>query len=90
MFPGMSEAEFATFFVVAKQDKIKQYLNIEHLYTDMAVKIVYKFVLKNEIDIQNKFTNQYDSLFDENFFMIIINLLKNAKDQGIPLQYNMK
>ena len=89
IFPGISEIGFATFFVIAKQDVIKKELHINKLYTDMIVKIVYEFVVKNKKEIQHKFTDQYDSLFDEEFLINIINLLKHEQYCGTVLEINL-
>ena len=89
MFPGMDEYRFATFLVCAQKEKIQKELDIDELYTDMAIKIVYKYILKNKKIIQSKFTNQYDCLFDTDFFWALINLLKKAKNQGIPLKIDL-
>ena len=86
MFPGMSEYQFATFIVVAKQDKIKKELKIDCLYTEMAAKLVYEFIINNKINIKNKFSNQYECLFDECFLKDIINLLKKAQKKGVALE----
>ena len=89
IFPGMDEHDFATFFIVVKQDQIKQELNIKKLYIEMAIKTVYDFVLKNKDNIQSKFKNQYDKLFDDGFYADIIKLLKDAKKHGIPMEFEL-
>ena len=89
MFSGMDEYQFAKFFVVAKQEQIGQKLEIKHLYMDMVIQTVYKFIIKNKKSILSKFANQYDSLYDKKFFNNIIFVLKDAKQRGIPLQNDM-
>jgi len=89
MFPDMDEYQFATFFVVAKQEQIGQELEIKHLYMNMVIHTVYKFIMKNKKSILSKFANQYDSLYDKKFFNNIMSVLKNAKKQGILLQNDM-
>ena len=90
MFSGMDEHQFATFFIVAKQEQIKQELNIDNLYLNNAITIIHEFILNNKDNILLRFQTQYDSLFDEDFFIFFITLLKNAKKRGIPLKIDMK
>ena len=85
----MSETSFATFFVVAKQAEIKKELNINKLYLDMVVKVVSEFVVRNKQEIQSRFQNQYDALFDEEFLVNIINILKYEKSVGTPLEIKL-
>lgn len=89
IFRGMSETSFATFFVVAKQAEIKKELNINKLYLDMVVKVVSEFVVRNKQEIQSRFQNQYDALFDEEFLVNIINILKYEKSVGTPLEIKL-
>ena len=90
LFPGMNEYQFAQFFVVVKQEEIKKELHIKQLYMDMVIKTVYDFVLNNKSYMENKFTSAYGTLADDDFFIEIINELKQAKENGIPLSINMK
>ncbi len=85
----MSEYEFATFYVVIKQEQIKQDLQIKILYIESVIKIVAEFISKNKKCIQKKYKTQYDSLDDENFYSDVINILKQAKQNGVPLEIKM-
>ena len=89
MFSGMDEYQFAEFFVAIKQQKISQELNIKNLYINMVINIVYKFIIKNKTSILLKFANQYDSLYDEEFFNNIISVLTDAQKCGVSLEHKM-
>ena len=85
----MDEYEFAKFFVIAKQDKIKQKLQIKHLYTENIIQIVYTFIIEHKKEISDKFVNQYDSLKNKNFFKEIITVLQIAKKNGTSMEINL-
>lgn len=89
LFPGMSEYQFATFFVVSKQEQIAQDLQIKNLCIYTAIKTVTKFILRTRYSIQSKYENQYDSLDDEIFYTDVLNVLKKAKKRGVPLEYKL-
>ena len=80
MFPGMNEYQFATFFIVVKQEQIKQELKTNILHMDIVIKSLYKFIVKNKKYILAKFTTQYDSLNDKEFFTSVINILKTVNN----------
>lgn len=89
MFRGMDEYQFAKFFVVIKQDEIKQELQLKKLLMENIIKTVQKFILINKKDIMKKFANQYDTLNDTEFFADIIKMLKSAKESGTQLDFNL-
>ena len=89
LFPGMDEYLFAQFFVVIKQEQIKKELQIKQLYMDMVIKIVRDFILSKKSYIKTKFKNAYDTLEDDDLLVDIINVLKQAKENGVPLSIDM-
>ena len=89
LFPGMDEYLFAQFFVVIKQEQIKKELQIKQLYMDMVIKTVCDFVLNKKSYIETKFKNAYDTLEDDDLLVDIINVLKQAKENGVPLSIDM-
>ena len=89
LFPGMDEYLFAEFFIVIKQEQIKKELQIKQLYMDMVIKIVCDFILNKKSYIKTKFKNAYDTLEDDDLLVDIINVLKQAKENGVPLSIDM-
>lgn len=85
MFSDISEYDFAQIFIYSKQEKIKKILNFDSLDTYVAVQILYKFIIKNKDEIWCGTTNKYDPLFDEIFFVRVMDVLKMAHLDGINL-----
>ncbi len=85
-FSNISYNELAKIFVYSKKEKIEKLLGVKKLDIYTAINIV-SVCLKKQGDIYSgNNQNKYSPLFDEVFFYVAIDELKNAQSNGLKLE----
>ena len=85
-FSNISHIELAKIFVYSKQEKIEKLLGVKSLDAYTATRILYRFIKNRGASLLDTYENKYSLLFDDVFFYMVINELKNAQSNGVRLE----